>query len=77
MALAPCKACGKEISPEADACIHCGQPMSTGMKCPNCKATDVEKISTASKVGSAVPWGVFSLGKLTETYQCKSCGYKW
>jgi len=24
IALVPCKACGKEISPEAEACIHCG-----------------------------------------------------
>jgi len=51
--------------------------MSIGIKCPNCKATDVDKISTASKVGSAVLWGVFSMGKLTRTYQCNACGYRW
>lgn len=77
MALVTCKACGKDISPEAEACIHCGQPMSAGIKCPNCKATNVQRISAASKVGSAVLWGIFSVGKLTKTYQCKACGYRW
>lgn len=77
MGLVPCKACGKEISPEADACIHCGQPMTRGIRCPNCKAADVAKISTASKVGSVALLGIFSVGKLTKTYQCKSCGYRW
>ena len=77
MALVTCKACGKQISPEADASIHCGQPMSTDIKCPNCKSTNVQKISGASKVGSAVMWGVFAMGKLTKTFQCNACGYKW
>jgi len=77
MALIPCKACGKEISSEADACIHCGQPMTAGIRCPNCRATDVGKISAVSKIGSAALLGIFSVGKLTKTYQCKSCGYKW
>jgi len=38
VALVPCKACGKQISAEADACIHCGQPMNTAIKCPNCRS---------------------------------------
>jgi hypothetical protein len=75
--LVPCKACGREISSEADACIHCGQPMNTAIKCPNCKSRDVIKISAASKVGSVVLFGVFSMGKLTKTYQCKACGFRW
>jgi predicted RNA-binding Zn-ribbon protein involved in translation (DUF1610 family) len=75
--LVKCKACDKEISSEASACIHCGQPMSPAIRCPNCSATDVTKISAASKVGSAVMFGVFAMGKLTKTYQCKACGYRW
>jgi hypothetical protein len=37
----------------------------------------VSKISAASKVGSAVMFGLFAMGKLTKTYQCKACGYRW
>jgi len=51
--------------------------MTAGIRCPNCRATDVGKISAVSKIGSAALLGIFSVGKLTKTYQCKSCGYKW
>lgn len=47
------------------------------IKCPTCGSTNVKKISGASKVGSAVAFGVFSLGKLSKTFECKNCGYKW
>lgn len=47
------------------------------IKCPNCNSTNTKKISGASKVGSAVMFGVFAMGKLTKTYQCNKCGYKW
>lgn len=38
---------------------------------------DVKKISGASKVGSAIMFGVFSMGKFTKTYECNKCGYRW
>lgn len=77
MALIKCSECGKEISSSAESCPNCGNPMSTGIKCPTCKSDNVKKISGASKVGSAVMFGVFAMGKLTKTYQCNKCGYKW
>ena len=83
MALIKCPACEKEISSEAMSCPGCGHPIKTvhdktgTIRCPNCKSTNVGKISAASKVGSAALFGVFSVGKLTKTYQCKSCGYRW
>ena len=77
MALVKCPDCGKEISDSAESCPNCGRPMSTVMKCPNCKSSDVEKISAASKAGSVLMWGVFAAGKVAKTYQCKKCGYKW
>jgi hypothetical protein len=40
--------------------------MSTAIKCLNCKSTNVHKISGASKVGSALMFGVFAAGKLTK-----------
>ncbi len=77
MGLTKCTDCGKEISTSADSCPFCGKPMSSIIKCPNCKSSDVEKISTSSKVGSAVLFGVFAMGKINKSYECKKCGYKW
>ena len=47
------------------------------IKCPNCGSLDTKKISGASKVGSAVMFGIFSMGKITKTYECNQCGYRW
>ncbi|MBZ9616803.1 ribosomal protein L7/L12 [Clostridium estertheticum] len=47
------------------------------IKCPNCKSVNCNKISGASKAVSAGIWGIFSVGKLTKTWECKSCGYRW
>lgn len=77
MPLVSCPACGKQISSEADACINCGQPMHTAIRCPNCKSTNVKRITAASKVGSAALLGIFSVGKLTKTYECLACKYRW
>ena len=46
-------------------------------KCPTCGSTNIEKISGANKVTSAVVFGVFSLGHISKTFKCKNCGYKW
>ncbi len=46
-------------------------------RCPTCQSTKIEKISKKSKVGSAVLWGVFVLGKVSKTFKCKNCGYSW
>jgi hypothetical protein len=77
MALITCPDCQKQISDSAENCPGCGRPMSTAIKCPNCKSTNVNKISASSKVGSALMFGVFAAGKLTKTYQCKDCKYRW
>ena len=47
------------------------------IKCTNCGSTNTHKISGASKVGSAILFGIFSMGKITKTYECDKCGYKW
>ena len=77
MALINCPECKKEVSDSAESCPNCGHPISHKILCPNCKSPNIKKISGASKVGSAAMWGVFSMGKLTKTYQCKKCGYRW
>jgi ribosomal protein L7/L12 len=47
------------------------------IECPNCKSTNTNKISGASKFGSALLFGVFSLGRLNKTWECNRCGYRW
>jgi ribosomal protein L7/L12/DNA-directed RNA polymerase subunit RPC12/RpoP len=47
------------------------------IKCSNCGSVNTKKISGASKVGSVALFGIFSVGKLTKTYQCNKCGYRW
>lgn len=77
MSLIKCPECDKEISSNAANCPHCGNPFSHEIRCPNCNSGDISKISNASKVGSAVLFGVFAMGKLTKTYQCLQCKFKW
>ena len=47
------------------------------IKCPNCGSINTKKISGVSKVGSVALFGIFSVGKLTKTYQCNKCDYRW
>lgn len=84
--LVECPACSKKISPNADVCINCGHPMNASnteernekeIKCPNCNSGFVKRISKKSKVGSAIAFGIFSMGKLIKTYECKDCKYRW
>lgn len=81
-----CPACGKSISSQAENCIHCGHPISQRRErkkenkkitCPTCGSKNIKKISKGNKVGSAVLWGVFSIGKISKTFECKDCEYRW
>ena len=45
--------------------------------CPTCGSTNIHKISTTNKVGSALVFGVFAMGNISKTFKCNSCGYKW
>lgn len=77
MALIECPMCKKMISPEADKCINCGHPMQTALRCPNCRSTDIIKISFSDKVTSAVLFGIFALGKISKSFKCKNCDFSW
>lgn len=77
MALIECTACNKQISEEAEACPHCGQPNKKGIVCPFCKSNNVEKIGMGSKVMSGALFGVFAMGKISKTWECKDCNSKW
>ena len=45
-------------------------------KCPTCGSTNIEKISTTSKVVGGALFGLFS-SNVRKTMHCKNCGYKW
>lgn len=46
-------------------------------KCPTCGSTNIGKITKTNKVGSALLFGVFSVGHLSKVYECYGCKYKW
>lgn len=77
MALIDCSECGKEISSNASACPHCGNPMTkpagaasvsakpSGTYCQTCKRH-------VTPVVTSVGGGSCSVGK-RETWKCPSC----
>ncbi len=46
-------------------------------KCPTCSSVNVERISTKSKVGKAIMFGILAAGSIGKTFKCNNCGYKW
>lgn len=65
-----CQKCGEKIAERFDKNPSFGHEVT----CPFCNSTNCKKISGASKVVSAAAFGVFSLGKVTKTWHCNSCG---
>lgn len=45
-------------------------------KCPTCGSTNINKISTASKIIGAATFGLFSKTAKSQ-FKCNNCGYKW
>lgn len=45
-------------------------------KCPTCNSTNIQRISTTSKVVGASLFGLFSKNA-TSQFKCNNCGYKW
>lgn len=45
-------------------------------KCPTCNSTNIQKISTTSKVIGASLFGLFSKNAISQ-FKCNNCGYKW
>ena len=45
-----------------------------GVECPYCHATNVKKISAASKAGGVALFGIFGLGRAGKQWHCDKCG---
>lgn len=56
--------------------IYPEEQMSDGIRCPNCKSSNVNQIGTLERGLSVATLGLFS-SKIGKTYSCKKCGYKW
>ena len=83
-----CNKCGnnqsyKKISEnlEYGECTKCGsmtyhkflKPPIPIVRCPYCNSYKVEKISTASKIGSIALFGIFAAGKVSKQWHCNNC----
>ena len=49
---------------------------STGIKCPTCQSTNVQKIGAGERAVSVGVFGLFSK-KINKSFKCNSCGYTW
>ena len=49
---------------------------SSVLRCPNCKSTNVKRITTGSRIASIALVGIAS-DKIGKQYECKNCKYKW
>lgn len=49
---------------------------STGIKCPTCQSTNVQKIGAGERAVSVGMFGLFSK-KINKSFKCNSCGYTW
>lgn len=45
-------------------------------KCPTCQSTNIQKISTVSKVTNTALFGLYG-NKRKKQFHCNSCGYEW
>lgn len=72
--VAYCPRCGKTtyINKEGKKSLPVFET-SPSVSCPYCNSTNTQKISTANKVGSALVFGIFSLGKVTKQWHCNNC----
>lgn len=46
-------------------------------KCPTCGSPNIHKISAANKAGNAFLFGIYAVGHINKTFECKDCKYKW
>ena len=46
-------------------------------KCPICQSTNLSKITTTSKAGKIILFGIFGAGDIGKTWKCNNCGSKF
>lgn len=58
-----------------DACKS--KEITQGIECPNCKGQHTRRISGTNKAVSKAMVGDLALNKLKNSWECKTCGYRW
>jgi predicted RNA-binding Zn-ribbon protein involved in translation (DUF1610 family) len=51
--------------------------VASKIKCPTCGSSEIMRITGVDKVATAALVGVFALGRISKSFQCQNCGYKW
>lgn len=77
MSLINCPECKKEVSSNAKNCPNCGTPIDNSIKCPKCGSSNTKIITGSSKICSMLIWGIFSVNKVINKYQCRDCKHKF
>lgn len=92
MALIKCSECGKEVSENAEKCIHCGNPISNKQSneevicCPKCRSSNLYSGKRGFSGKKAVVGGILTggIGILAGTigsnkivFTCMKCGKKF
>lgn len=72
-----CRKCGNVHTSDTPLFKNTQNNISTAPKCPVCNSANIDKISLANKSGSVAMFGIFSVGHVSKTFKCKSCGYKF
>ena len=77
MALINCPECGSQVSSTAKNCPNCGVTIDNSIHCPKCGSTNTKVITGTNKIFSMIVWGVFSVNKVINKYQCNDCKHKF
>lgn len=81
----PCTDCGVPVPVDRGFCPKCGviqirRASGRGtIKCPACRSSQIEKISTAKKAGYVAILGIFApiFKSVRSQFKCRACGHKW
>ena len=77
MALINCFECDREVSTQAEACPHCGCPVSgkqdSGPRCYNCPASATTKCQKCSTFSCPEHVHSIDLGKAGHELRCDKC----
>lgn len=77
-AVEECGGAPKEYNATSIKELRCRQRAIQASKihCPNCRSTDVKRISATERAASVIGFGLLSK-KINKTYKCNKCKYTW
>jgi len=81
----PCTECGSQVPASRGFCPKCGVIQlrrvsgRDALACPNCRSSQVERISAAKKAGYVAVLGILApaFKSVRSQFKCNACGNKW